>query len=35
MYRVTRDWNKRLDPVRFVESGDEPDIPTPMALQQS
>jgi GT2 family glycosyltransferase len=35
MYRVTKDWNKRLDPVRFVEGGGEPDIRAGMALQQS
>jgi GT2 family glycosyltransferase len=35
MYRATRDWNTRLDPVRFVENGDEPDIPTPLSPQQS
>jgi GT2 family glycosyltransferase len=34
MYRVTKDWNKRLDPVRFVETGDEPTMPS-MSLQKS
>jgi GT2 family glycosyltransferase len=24
MYRVTAKWNKRLDPIRFVENGEEP-----------
>jgi GT2 family glycosyltransferase len=28
MYRVTASWNKLLDPVRFVERGEEPSIPT-------
>jgi GT2 family glycosyltransferase len=26
MYRVTMEWNRRLDPVRFVETGEEPDL---------
>lgn len=29
MYRVTAEWNARLDPVRFVENGDEPEIAVP------
>jgi GT2 family glycosyltransferase len=27
MYRVVMHWNSLLDPVRFVEAGEEPDIP--------
>lgn len=26
MYRVVIDWNKRLDPVRFVQTGEEPAV---------
>jgi hypothetical protein len=26
MYRIAVEWNKRLDPVRFVETGEEPDL---------
>jgi GT2 family glycosyltransferase len=26
MYRVVIDWNKRLDPLRFIERGEEPDV---------
>lgn len=26
MYRVAAEWNQRLDPVRFVEAGEEPEI---------
>jgi GT2 family glycosyltransferase len=26
MYRVCLEWNKQLDPVRFVENGEEPDV---------
>lgn len=26
MYRVTLQWNWRLDPIRFVENGEEPDL---------
>jgi GT2 family glycosyltransferase len=26
MYRVALDWNMRLDPVRFIERGEEPDV---------
>ena len=26
MYRVVIDWNKRLDPVKFIEKGEEPDV---------
>ena len=35
MYRVTVEWNKRLDPVRFVENGDEPEMITRPELQPS
>jgi hypothetical protein len=24
MYRATAEWNKELDPVRFIERGEEP-----------
>jgi GT2 family glycosyltransferase len=33
MYRVTLDWNRLLDPVRFVENGDEPELVKQPALQ--
>jgi hypothetical protein len=26
MYQVLIQWNKRLDPVRFIETGEEPDL---------
>jgi hypothetical protein len=26
MYRVTFAWNRRIDPLRFVETGEEPDL---------
>lgn len=26
MYRMTARWNERIDPVRFVEQGEEPDV---------
>jgi hypothetical protein len=26
MYRVVVEWNRRLDPVRFIETGEEPDV---------
>jgi GT2 family glycosyltransferase len=26
MYRVVIDWNRRLDPLRFIETGEEPDV---------
>jgi hypothetical protein len=26
MYRVAAEWNRRLDPVRFIEAGEEPEI---------
>lgn len=35
MYRATALWNVRLDPVRFVETGEEPDLPQPVILQRS
>lgn len=28
MYRVTAEWNKKLDPIRFVEYGNEPEVVT-------
>ena len=28
MYRVAVEWNKRLDPVQFIENGEEPEIAT-------
>jgi GT2 family glycosyltransferase len=34
MYHVTAEWNKRLDPVRFVESGEEPTLVENMAAQR-
>jgi GT2 family glycosyltransferase len=33
MYRITAEWNKRLDPVRFVELGQEPEVAEQMASQ--
>ncbi|MCU1271970.1 MAG: putative glycosyltransferase [Acidobacteriaceae bacterium] len=33
MYRLTADWNKKIDPVRFVESGNQPDVVKQMAVQ--
>jgi GT2 family glycosyltransferase len=33
MYRLTAEWNKKVDPVRFVESGEEPDVVKQMAVQ--
>jgi GT2 family glycosyltransferase len=35
MYRLTAAWNKRVDPVKFVQDGDEPDIAPPIALARS
>jgi hypothetical protein len=35
MYRVTAEWNKRLDPVRFVENGEEPEVVKHVAVQPS
>jgi GT2 family glycosyltransferase len=35
MYRVTADWNKRLDPLRFVENAEEPEVVKQMAVQLS
>lgn len=32
MYRVTLDWNRRIDPVRFVEKGDEPEVMKPTVV---
>jgi GT2 family glycosyltransferase len=33
MYRITAEWNKRMDPVRFVELGEEPQLSGPPATQ--
>ncbi|MGE5644767.1 MAG: glycosyltransferase family 2 protein [Acidobacteriota bacterium] len=33
MYRVAADWNKRLDPVQFVRSREEPDTLERLAVQ--
>jgi GT2 family glycosyltransferase len=33
MYRVTAEWNRRLDPVRFVDSGEEPEVIAQVAAQ--
>jgi hypothetical protein len=33
MYRVTIQWNKLVDPVKFVESGQEPQIEQAVSLQ--
>jgi GT2 family glycosyltransferase len=33
MYRVTAEWNRRVDPVRFIESGEEPEIAAEMAAK--
>jgi GT2 family glycosyltransferase len=30
MYRAAAQWNKRLDPARFIESGEEPDVAAQM-----
>ena len=30
MYRVAADWNRRLNPVRFVEAGSEPELAAPV-----
>lgn len=35
MYRVTAAWNQRLDPVRFVEHGDEPTVTNGIVVQSS
>jgi GT2 family glycosyltransferase len=35
MYRVTAQWNQRLNPVRLVESGEEPKVTTTIAVQSS
>jgi hypothetical protein len=26
MYRIAAEWNRRLDPIRFIEAGEEPEI---------
>jgi GT2 family glycosyltransferase len=33
MYRVTAEWNHRLNPVRFVENGEEPEVVSQVAAQ--
>lgn len=33
MYRVVADWNRRLDPIRFIESGEEPEVDGAVAAQ--
>jgi len=39
MYEVAIRWNRRLDPVRFIQSGEEPDLgyeplaPAPQMMQ--
>ena len=33
MYRVTAEWNQRLNPVRFVENGEEPEVVSQVAAQ--
>ena len=33
MYRIVREWNRRVDPVRFVEAGEEPEM-SPWAAAQ-
>jgi GT2 family glycosyltransferase len=33
MYRVTAEWNEKLNPVRFVEDGDEPEVVNQIAAQ--
>jgi GT2 family glycosyltransferase len=35
MYRVAIEWNQRLDPVRFIEAGEEPTIDEAAAAQPS
>jgi N-acetylglucosaminyl-diphospho-decaprenol L-rhamnosyltransferase len=35
MYRLTVAWNKQLDPVRFVERGDEPEVMKDMVVRPS
>ena len=35
MYRVTAAWNKKLNPVRFVEHGEEPEVVQQVAVQPS
>jgi N-acetylglucosaminyl-diphospho-decaprenol L-rhamnosyltransferase len=29
MYRVTAEWNRKIDPIRFVQNGEEPDVMQP------
>jgi GT2 family glycosyltransferase len=33
MYRVAAEWNQRLDPVQFIEAGQEPELDVPTAAQ--
>jgi len=35
MYRVVLDWTKRIDPVRFVETGKEPEVPAAVLTQRA
>jgi len=35
MYRVAADWNKRLDPVRFIEAGEEPEVDGAVSAQSA
>lgn len=35
MYRVTAEWNRKLDPIRFVEKGEEPEVVQNLAVQPS
>lgn len=35
MYRITAQWNKQLDPVRFIESGEEPELTKLLAASAS
>ena len=35
MYRVTAEWNRKLDPVRFSEKGEEPEVVKRVAVQPS
>lgn len=35
MYRIAIEWNRRLDPIRFIEAGEEPAIDEAAPAQQS
>ena len=35
MYRVVIEWNRQLDPVRFIENGEEPDLGYPPLVPPS